>query len=125
MTTISITGYTVGIPQIGINYPILDIVNGNPLILPSGNAITEVQIKMLNDLGSAKDGFVISIGTLVNPESIQLFSVFSVINNFLVVPNQYVAFNKDYPILITSTNNVPIPEKFDVALKYKPIGNNK
>jgi hypothetical protein len=125
MTTITVTGYTVGIPQTGVNYPILDIVTNSPLILPSENAITEVQIKMLNDLGSAKDGFIISIGTLVDPERVQLFSVFSVINNFLVVPIQYVAFNRDYPILITSDNNVPIPEKFSIALKYKPIGNNK
>jgi hypothetical protein len=121
MTTSTIAGYVVGIPQTGTTSPILSIATNLPLNLPAGNAITEVQIKMLNDLGGVKNGNV-EVGTLISPENITVVGFqFMFVSNAFIVPSTYTAFNIAYPILITNTSILPYPEKFSIAIKYKPL----
>jgi hypothetical protein len=121
MTTTTIFGYVNGIPQNGVTSPILSIVTDLPIVLPASNAITEVQIKMMNNFGGVKNGNI-EIGTLVSPENITMVGFqFMFVNNAFIVPGVYSAFNVAYPILITNTSILPYPEKFSIAIKYKQI----
>lgn len=137
MTTKTITNVVEDIPaynpqllKLGPPKDILDLINGTPAILPAGNAIYEIEVRLTGNPLINPDTFY--IGLFAPTAEFTSYYAFSAtdINTYgyassilsVQYPNQHLAVNADTHIQIQATGrSLDIIGKLYIVVKYKPI----
>jgi hypothetical protein len=129
MTTNTITCDVEDIP-FAAQKDILDLINSTPAILPAGNAITEIEVKLTGNALINPSTFVIGLFTptaeftsyyAFSAADVNTYSYVSSVTS-VQFPNQYVAVNANTHIQIQVTGaQTDITGKLYIVIKYKPI----